>query len=177
VAGLLREVDKINLRRRSRTADLALELAGGDLAGVSVCVLGAAFKPGSDDVRDSPALDVAQILHGMGAQVRVYDPVASASASRVCPELRYPASLEEAATGACVVLLATEWPQFVALTPADLAGLVSEKNIIDARNALRPEKGQARRLASGRPRVWRPWPRRCRCRAPRTRGWPCTQRG
>src|SRR5215469_2953143 len=143
VVELLRQVDKINLRRRSRTADLALELAGGDLAGVPVCVLGAAFKPGSDDVRDSPALDVAQILHGLGAQVRVYDPVASASASRMCPELRYPASLEEAATGACVVLVLTEWPEFAALQPADLAGIVSRKNIIDARNALRPEMWQA----------------------------------
>jgi UDPglucose 6-dehydrogenase len=143
VVELLRQVDKINLRRRSRTADLALELAGGDLAGIPVCVLGAAFKPGSDDVRDSPALDVAQILHGMGAQVRVYDPVASASASLVCPELRYPASMDEAASGACVVLLLTEWPQFAALQPADLAGIVSRKNIIDARNALRPELWQA----------------------------------
>lgn len=143
VVGLLSEVDKINLRRRSRTADLALELAGGDLAGVPVCVLGAAFKPGSDDVRDSPALDVAQILHGMGAQVRVYDPVASASASRLCPELRYSDSLEEAASGAFVVLLLTEWPQFAALQPADLAGIVSQRNIIDARNALRPEMWQA----------------------------------
>jgi len=143
VADLLRHVDKINLRRRSRTADLALELAGGDLSGVPVCVLGAAFKPGSDDVRDSPALDVAQILHGLGAQVRVYDPVASASASRMCPELRYPASLEEAATGACVVLLLTEWPEFAGLQPADLAALVSEKNIIDARNALLAELWQA----------------------------------
>jgi len=143
VVGLLREVDKINLRRRSRTADLALELAGGDLGGVPVCVLGAAFKPGSDDVRDSPALDVAQILHGMGAQVRVYDPVASAAAARVCPELRYPASLDQAACGAFVVLLLTDWPQFAALRPADLAGIVSGKNIIDARNALRPEMWQS----------------------------------
>ena len=143
VVDLLRQVDKINLRRRSRTADLALELAGGDLTGLPVCVLGAAFKPGSDDVRDSPALDVAQILHGLGAQVRVYDPVASASASLVCPELQYPASLEEAASGACVVLLLTEWPQFAALEPGDLAGSVSRKNIIDARNVLRPELWQA----------------------------------
>jgi UDPglucose 6-dehydrogenase len=138
-AGLLREVEKINLRRRSRTADLALELAGGDLAGVSVCVLGAAFKPGSDDVRESPALDVAQILHGLGAQVTVYDPVAMANAARACPELAYAETLELAATGASVVLLLTEWPQFAALRPADLSEIVKHKNIIDARNALHPE--------------------------------------
>jgi UDPglucose 6-dehydrogenase len=138
-AGLLREVEKINLRRRSRTADLALELAGGDLAGVSVCVLGAAFKPGSDDVRDSPALDVAQILHGLGAQVTVYDPVAMANAARACPELAYAGTLAEAATGASVVLLLTEWAEFAALRPGDLSGIVRHKNIIDARNALNPE--------------------------------------
>ncbi|HET9894679.1 MAG TPA: UDP-glucose/GDP-mannose dehydrogenase family protein [Streptosporangiaceae bacterium] len=135
-AGLLAEVDKINLRRRTRAADLALELAGGDLAGVPVCVLGAAFKPGSDDVRDSPALDVAQILHGHGAQVTVYDPVARSSAAASCPELGYAASLAQAAKGAGVVLLLTDWPEFAALQPADLAGVVARKNIIDARNAL-----------------------------------------
>jgi UDPglucose 6-dehydrogenase len=136
--GLMREVDKINLRRRSRTADLALELAGGDLAGAPVCVLGAAFKPGSDDVRDSPALDVAQILQGMGAKVRVYDPVAASSAARVCPEFRYSNSINDAATDATVVLLLTEWPEFCALLPTDLHGVVREKNIIDARNVLDP---------------------------------------
>ncbi len=86
--GFLRQVDVINLRRRTRAADLASELVGGDLADVPVCVLGAAFKPGSDDVRDSPALDVARILHGLGAQVTVYDPAARANAHRACPELR-----------------------------------------------------------------------------------------
>jgi UDPglucose 6-dehydrogenase len=139
VVDLLREVDKINLRRRSRTADLALELAGGDLLGVPVCVLGAAFKPGSDDVRDSPALDVAQILHGLGAQVTVYDPVAASNAARACPELRFADGLDEAAADACVILVLTEWPQFTALRPADLAGIVKRKNIIDARNALSPQ--------------------------------------
>ena len=138
-AGLLREVEKINLRRRSRTADLALELAGGDLTGVNVCVLGAAFKPGSDDVRESPALDVAQILHGLGAQVTVYDPVAMVNAARACPELAYADTLPMAATNASVVLAATEWAEFAALSPADLSGIVKHKNIIDARNVLSQE--------------------------------------
>lgn|GEM_PF-6572308 len=93
--GFLREVDSINLRRRTRAVDLAADLVGGDLADVPVCVLGAAFKPGSDDVRDSPALDVAQILHGMGAQVIVYDPAALANARRIYPELSYATTLAE----------------------------------------------------------------------------------
>jgi UDPglucose 6-dehydrogenase len=134
----LREVDAINLRRRARTADLTLELAGGNLTGIPVCVLGAAFKPGSDDVRDSPALDVAQILTGMGARVTVYDPAATDNAQRVRPELSYARSLADAARGAHVVLLLTEWPEFTALTPGSLAGTVARRNIIDARNVLDP---------------------------------------
>jgi nucleotide sugar dehydrogenase len=136
--GFLREVDAINLRRRTRAADLASELAGGDLAGVPICVLGAAFKPGSDDVRDSPALDVAQILHGMGARVTVYDPAALANARRACPELGYAATTAEAAQDAHVVLLLTEWPEFAGLRPGDLASMVARRNIVDGRNVLNP---------------------------------------
>jgi UDPglucose 6-dehydrogenase len=136
--GFLREMDAINLRRRTRTADLACELAGKDLTGVPVCVLGAAFKPGSDDVRDSPALDVAQILHGMGAQVTVYDPAALANARRVCPELGYAATLTEAARDAHVVLLLTEWAEFAELRPDDLGPVVAHHNIVDGRGVLDP---------------------------------------
>ena len=134
--GFLREVDAINLRRRTRAADLACELAGGDLTDVPVCVLGAAFKPGSDDVRDSPALDVAQILHGMGAQVTVYDPAALANARRACPELGYAATPTEAARDAHVVLLLTEWAEFAELRPDDLNPVVAQRNIVDGRNVL-----------------------------------------
>jgi UDPglucose 6-dehydrogenase len=134
----LREVDAINLRRRARTADLTLDLAGGNLTGIPVCVLGAAFKPGSDDVRDSPALDVAQILTGMGARVTIYDPAAIDNARRVRPELSYARTLADAARGAHVVLLLTEWAEFTALTPGSLAGTVARRNIIDARNVLDP---------------------------------------
>ncbi|HEV3289763.1 MAG TPA: UDP-glucose/GDP-mannose dehydrogenase family protein [Streptosporangiaceae bacterium] len=134
----LREVDAINLRRRARTADLTQELAGGNLAGVPVCVLGAAFKPGSDDVRDSPALDVAQILTGMGARVTVYDPAAMDNARLVRPDLGYAGSMTEAARDAQVVLLLTEWPEFASLAPGDLDGIVARRNIIDARNVLDP---------------------------------------
>jgi UDPglucose 6-dehydrogenase len=141
--GFLHEVDAINLRRRTRTADLACELAGGDLAGVPVCVLGAAFKPGSDDVRDSPALDVAQILHAMGAQVTVYDPAALANARRVCPQLGYAATLAEAARDAHVVLLLTEWAEFAELKPDDLGTLVAQPNIIDGRGVLDPASWRA----------------------------------
>jgi len=123
---------------RSIAADLACELVNGDLAEVPVCVLGAAFKPGSDDVRDSPALDVAQILHGMGARVTVYDPAALANARGACPELGYAATPTEAAREAHVVLLLTEWPEFAELTPGDLGTVVEHRNIVDGRNVLDP---------------------------------------
>lgn len=136
--GFLREVDAINLRRRARAVDLACELAGGNLADMPVCVLGAAFKPGSDDVRDSPALDVAEILHGMGAQVTVHDPAALGNARRASPELRYAATMTEAAQDARVVLLLTEWPEFAGLSPDRLGNVVARRNIIDGRNVLDP---------------------------------------
>jgi UDPglucose 6-dehydrogenase len=139
----LREVDAINLRRRTKAADLACELADGDLTGVPVAVLGAAFKPGSDDVRDSPALDVAQILHGMGAQVTVYDPIAQDNARRAHPELIYAATPIEAVRDAHVVLLLTEWPEFAELTPGDLAAVVALRNIVDGRGVLDPVRWRA----------------------------------
>ena len=137
--GFLREVDAINLRRRIRTADLACEMVGGDLTDVPVCVLGAAFKPGSDDVRDSPALDVAQLLHSMGAQVTVYDPAALDNARHACPELSYAETLAEAARDARIVLLLTEWAEFADLTPDDLETIVAQRNIVDGRNVLDPD--------------------------------------
>ncbi len=134
----LRDVDAINLGRRTGMVNLACEVAGGSIAGKSVGVLGAAFKPGSDDVRDSPALDVAQILHGMGAEVTVYDPAAIENARKVCPGLKYADSAVGAATGADVVLLLTDWPEFARLDPAELGAVTATKAIIDGRYMLDP---------------------------------------
>ena len=136
---LLREVDAINLRRRARVAELACQLIDGSPVGEQICVLGAAFKPGSDDVRDSPALDVAQILHGQGACVTVYDPVAVDNARKACPQLRYATSAREAAIGAQVVLVLTEWPEFGHIDPTELGKVAA------ARRAGR--RGTARRTA------------------------------
>jgi UDPglucose 6-dehydrogenase len=123
--------------------DLAREVAGGSVAGKAVCVLGAAFKPGSDDVRDSPALDVAKILHGYGAEVTVYDPQALANARKVCPELSYADSAIEAATGADVVLLLTDWPEFGKLDPQELGAVTSTRAIVDGRYMLDPAAWRA----------------------------------
>ncbi|MBT2224571.1 UDP-glucose/GDP-mannose dehydrogenase family protein [Nonomuraea sp. NEAU-A123] len=135
----LREVDAINMRRRARMVDLARELAGGSFHGCTVGVLGAAFKPNSDDIRDSPALDVAATIGAQGGQVTVYDPIALGNARKAHPELHYGESALEAVTGAHVVLLLTEWPEFVDLDPEELGKVVAARRIVDGRNALNTE--------------------------------------
>ncbi|MDQ1648033.1 MAG: UDPglucose 6-dehydrogenase [Frankiaceae bacterium] len=135
----LKEVDAINMRRRSRMVDLARELTGGSFhGGVKVGVLGAAFKPNSDDIRDSPALDVAASISLQGAEVRVYDPAANENAARVHPELTYCDSARDAVKDAHVVLHLTEWREFRDMDPSALNG-VALKRIVDGRNALDAE--------------------------------------
>ncbi|MFF4990759.1 UDP-glucose dehydrogenase family protein [Streptosporangium saharense] len=135
----LREVDAINMRRRARMVDLARELTGGSFHGCTVTVLGAAFKPNSDDIRDSPALDVAVTISQQGGQVTVYDPAAQENARRAHPQLSYGESALEAAKDAHVVLLLTEWQEFIDLDPEALGSVVARRKIVDGRNALDAE--------------------------------------
>jgi UDPglucose 6-dehydrogenase len=132
----LREVDSINMRRRTRMVELASAACGGSLLGANVAVLGAAFKPESDDVRDSPALNVAGQLQLNGAAVNVYDPKALDNAQRLFPTLNYAVSVEEACERADAVLVLTEWRQFVDMDPNDLADRVRARVIVDGRNCL-----------------------------------------
>lgn len=134
----LSEVDAINLRRRSRMVDLTRETAGGSLEGVRVAVLGLAFKPDSDDVRDSPALDVASHLLDEGAIVVGTDPKAIETARAKAPALTYAATVEEAVAAADVVVVLTEWREYRELDPAVIGELVAEKAIVDGRNCLDP---------------------------------------
>ena len=101
-------------------------------------MLGAAFKPESDDIRDSPALDVALAIQLQGAAVRVYDPQAMSNAKDSYPTLAYSPTALEACADADVVLHLTEWDEFRALQPADLAAAVRERNIVDGRSVLDP---------------------------------------
>jgi UDPglucose 6-dehydrogenase len=134
----LRQVDTINTRRRTRMVELARELAGGSLRGTSVGVLGLAFKPDSDDIRDSPALDVAATIARLGARVTAYDPAAMDRARKAHPELEYAGSVIDAATGADVLLLLTEWPEFREADPEVLGKAVARRHVADGRNALDP---------------------------------------
>jgi UDPglucose 6-dehydrogenase len=136
LVSLLGTVDAINLGRRDRVVALARQAAGGSLAGFCVAVLGVAFKPGSDDVRDSPSLAICDHLVADGAIVSAHDPVAMPSAARKRPALRYAASVSEAAEGADLVLHLTEWSDYRAIDPAALATAVARRVIIDARCCL-----------------------------------------
>ncbi|MDN3293168.1 UDP-glucose/GDP-mannose dehydrogenase family protein [Streptomyces ficellus] len=153
----LREIDSINMRRRGQMVGMAREALGdGTFLGKRVAVLGAAFKPDSDDVRDSPALNVAGQIHLQGGQVTVYDPKGMDNARRLFPTLGYADSALEAVRGADVVLHLTEWREFRELDPAELGEVASSRIILDGRNALDAarwrEAGWTFR-AMGRPRA------------------------
>ena len=139
----LREVGAINMRRRAHVVDRAREACGGSLLGKRVGVLGATFKPNSDDVRDSPALNVAGQIQLQGAQVTVYDPRGNDNAKALFPTLSYAESAVEACQGADLVLHLTEWQEFREMDPAVLSAVVSDKVVIDARNALDRETWRA----------------------------------
>lgn len=134
----LKEVDAINLRRRQHVVELVVRALGGEPMGRKVAVLGLAFKPSSDDVRDSPALDIAAQLHERGALVMATDPHAIGNASRLHPQLTYVRDADTALDGADVVVLVTEWDEFRHLDPVAVGALVNERVIIDGRNALEP---------------------------------------
>ncbi len=139
----LREVDSINMRRRSQMMELTREVIGGSLIGARVAILGAAFKPDSDDVRDSPALNIAGQIQLQGASVTVYDPKAMDNSRSLFPTLGYATEALEACSGADVTLVLTEWKQFRELEPSDLNAVVRQRNIIDGRNCLDREKWRA----------------------------------
>src|SRR5882757_2014746 len=141
--GFLREIDEINMGRRRRVVDLARETVGGSFLGRNVAVLGAAFKPDSDDVRDSPALNVAAAIQLQGGRVRVHDPAALDNARAQFPTLDYVLEVDKACEQADLVLHLTEWQEYRELDPAALAGTVRQTRIIDARNALPVERWQA----------------------------------
>jgi UDPglucose 6-dehydrogenase len=152
----LREVDSINMRRRGHMVELAREACGGGFLGRRIAVLGATFKPDSDDVRDSPALNVAGQIHLQGGQVTVYDPKGMDNARKVFPTLGYANSALDAVRGADIVLHLTEWREFRDLDPAALAGVAARRHILDGRNTLDAarwrEAGWTLR-ALGRPRA------------------------
>ncbi|MFE9043369.1 UDP-glucose dehydrogenase family protein [Streptomyces sp. NPDC007818] len=153
----LREIDSINMRRRGQMVEMAREALGGNsFLGRRVAVLGATFKPDSDDVRDSPALNVAGQIHLQGGQVTVYDPKGMENARKVFPTLGYADSAVEAVRGADVVLHLTEWREFRELHPAELAAVVTSPVLLDGRNALDGERWRAAGWtyrAMGRPRA------------------------
>ncbi|MFG3227612.1 UDP-glucose dehydrogenase family protein [Kitasatospora sp. NPDC048194] len=141
--GLLRQVAAINRRRREHTVELAREALGGTVAGKRIAVWGAAFKANTDDIRDSPALAVADALHRAGAEVTVHDPAAMENARRAYPMLEYADDLAAAVTGAGLLLHLTDWSQYSDADPADLVGHIAVPRVIDARGTLNAERWRA----------------------------------
>ena len=136
----LREVDAINLRQRDKAVEMASNLLGGRFVGHKVAVLGAAFKPNSDDLRDSPALEVAQQIWSRGADLVITDPAAADALRSKLPNLNVVDTVAEAVAGADVVLLLTEWQEYRDLDPRELRALVRTPNIVDGRNVLDPQR-------------------------------------
>ncbi len=152
----LKEVDSINLRRRQHVVDLVLDVLDGEVLGKQVSVLGLAFKPDSDDVRDSPALDVAVQLKGRGIDVIATDPEAITTAAKIHPQLEYQPDLEAAIAGSDVLVVLTEWELYRQLDPSWVGGLVRSRVIIDGRNCLDAERWSAAGwtvISMGRPRI------------------------
>lgn len=139
----LEQVDEINRSRRRRAVELARELVGGTFINQRVAVLGAAFKPETDDVRDSPALSVAASIRSEGATVRVHDPRAIENARQVMPEFDYADEAEKACEGADVVLHLTEWGEYRDLDPVELLSVVRAPRLLDGRNVLPLGRWQA----------------------------------
>jgi UDPglucose 6-dehydrogenase len=139
----LKEVDSINLRQRDRVVQMVVDALGGTVFEKKVAVLGLAFKPFSDDIRDSPALDVAVRLHGLGANVVATDPEAIPNSRRLHPQLTFADDVTDALTDADIVVVVTEWKEFRALVPSEVAELTAGRIIIDGRNCLVPEDWRA----------------------------------
>ena len=136
----LREIDSINLRARARVIELVRKDLSEDLRGKKIAVLGAAFKPDSDDVRDSPALDISAQIQAAGATVVVHDPKAIANAEKRFPALSFNQSIDATLDGADLVLHLTEWKIYREIDPSKVKGLVKNPTIIDGRNALDRDK-------------------------------------
>ena len=134
----LKEVDAINLRRRQRVVELVVEALDGEPHEKRAAVLGLAFKPNSDDIRDSPALDVAVQLRGLGVRVRATDPQAIENSRRAHPQLHFTQNAAEALQNADAVVLVTEWKQYKELDPVALRALVKTPVIIGGHNCLDP---------------------------------------
>lgn len=141
--GFLREVDAINRRRRGRVTDLTMSVLQRPVHESKIAVLGLSFKPDSDDVRDSPALDVAVRLHSFGAEVVAIDPQAIENSRQRHPQLTYSTNLEDTLRDADAVVLVTEWPEFCSIDPVWAASLVRTRAIIDGRNVLDPAAWRA----------------------------------
>lgn len=135
LSDLLDSVEAINVGRKTRVVNLAKELLG-DISGKRVVILGAAFKPNTDDIRDSPAIEIAELFAQHGASVAVQDEMASHVVTQELPKFDAFESVDEAINGADLLVIATEWASYTTLAPKELGALVAQKNLIVARKSV-----------------------------------------
>jgi UDPglucose 6-dehydrogenase len=131
---------EINAAQKAGMVKKIKDVLGGDLAGKTVGVLGLTFKPETDDLRDSPSLSILPPLHEKGAKIQVHDPQGMEEASKIFPEFNYVQDSYEAADGADVLVLITEWNQYRALDLDKIKSLMKKPVFVDLRNVYSPAK-------------------------------------
>ncbi|MEP2706678.1 MAG: UDP-glucose/GDP-mannose dehydrogenase family protein [Roseibium sp.] len=138
-------VIEVNAARKKKMADKVIDFMGGDVSGKTVALLGLAFKPNTDDMREAPSLDIVEKLQSAGAKIRAYDPASMEEAGAMMQGVLFCDGPYHALEGADVVVIVTEWDQFRALDLDRVKTLVNEPNVVDLRNIYKPsymaEKG------------------------------------
>ena len=139
--GIVDEVVRYNEARKSSMSQRIIDAAGGDVTGKTIAVLGLAFKPETDDMRDSPSLDIIPNLVAAGATLKAYDPKAMGEARHLLPHsVIFAATAEECLTGSDIAVVITEWNEFRALTPAHFTDAMSGRVLVDLRNVYAPDE-------------------------------------
>ena len=136
---IVETVVAINDARKKRMAGKVIEACGGSLAGKTVAILGLTFKPNTDDMRDSPSLEIVPALQAAGAQVRAFDPVGIEEAKKLLDGIEWCENAYDAMTGADAVAIITEWNEFRAIDLARLKKLMNSPVMVDFRNIYDPE--------------------------------------
>ncbi|MFO1158317.1 MAG: UDP-glucose/GDP-mannose dehydrogenase family protein [Reyranellaceae bacterium] len=140
---IVEQVIEVNNQRKKRMASKVIDFCGGSVSGLTVCVLGLTFKPNTDDMRDAPSLDIVPALQAAGARIVAFDPEGMAEAQRMLPGIEFTKTAYEAATGADVLVVITEWHEFRGLDPRRLKELMRLPRIVDLRNIFDPEEMRA----------------------------------
>jgi UDPglucose 6-dehydrogenase len=154
---IVEQVIEVNNARKRKMAHKVIEFCGGSVAGLTVGVLGLTFKANTDDMRDAPSLDIVPALQAAGAKIVAFDPEGMKEAARMMPGIAFARTAYEAAAGADVLVVITEWHEFRGLDPRRLKEAMRKPRIVDLRNIFNPE--EMRGLGFAYEGIGRPRPR------------------